>query len=215
MTWTSDGLKLGSGTRLACTVRGEEARLLALLSVMANKACPVEALETIKRAEVEFRAGKLAKSAMRLALANSPPLAGLDDAYRLYAAAALIDQSLLTPADLVRACEIDCTHVEALAKYSPDQPRAPAGNSDGGQWVRGTVGGAGPTARKPKTHEKPIQTSIVLPEGCDEEWDYALKYCAKLLEMDDPPRSLTGGHTTTVGCARGFVSERCGGNPIG
>jgi hypothetical protein len=29
-------------------------------------------------------------------------------------------------------------------KYSPDQPRVPAGNSDGGEWVSGESGGAGP-----------------------------------------------------------------------
>ena len=34
-----------------------------------------------------------------------------------------------------------------LLKYSPDQPRVPSGNSDGGQWVDGGGGGSGNDSR--------------------------------------------------------------------
>jgi hypothetical protein len=37
---------------------------------------------------------------------------------------------------IIRATESD----EALLKYSPDQPRVPAGNPDGGQWTSGGEG---------------------------------------------------------------------------
>jgi hypothetical protein len=37
--------------------------------------------------------------------------------------------------------------VPAEAKYSPDQPRVPAGNEDGGQWTDGGGGGGGPPGR--------------------------------------------------------------------
>ncbi|HET8918110.1 MAG TPA: hypothetical protein VFN27_00350 [Xanthobacteraceae bacterium] len=36
-----------------------------------------------------------------------------------------------------------------ILKYSPDQPRVPAGNRDGGQWTRGEGGGGTAVARHP------------------------------------------------------------------
>lgn len=50
--------------------------------------------------------------------------------------------------------------------------------------------------------------------GCDEEWDYARRKCAELLTQRDPPRGVTGGYRNVEDCARGLVSERCGGNPV-
>jgi hypothetical protein len=41
-------------------------------------------------------------------------------------------------------------------KYSPDQPRVPAGNPDGGQWTSGGEGGARPAERRPA----PIRTRL-------------------------------------------------------
>jgi RHS repeat-associated protein len=49
---------------------------------------------------------------------------------------------------------------------------------------------------------------------CAKEWEEAIRICSELLSRRDPPRGLTGGHTTVLGCAKGFVSEACGGNPI-
>ena len=49
---------------------------------------------------------------------------------------------------------------------------------------------------------------------CAEEWDAAYLICAELLAQPNPPRRLTGGYRNLADCARGFVSERCGGNPI-
>ena len=49
---------------------------------------------------------------------------------------------------------------------------------------------------------------------CREEWDEAYEICRKLLSQPHPPRGLTGGYTDLENCARGFVSEECGGNPV-
>jgi hypothetical protein len=215
VTCTREGLILGAGTRLARAVKGEEARALGLLSVTFDRALPASVLENLKRAETEFHAGDLAKSAMHIALANLPPLAERGSAYRLHIAAALVDQGCLTPLDLMRACELDTREVEALTKYNPDQPRVPAGNSDGGQWAR-EGGGQGSAANREtrEKHSKPIRTAIVMPEGCDKEWAFALEYCDELLRRANPPKSLTGGYRDPSLCAKGFVSERCGGNPV-
>ena len=212
VTWTREGLQFGAGTLVAKTVVGEEARLLALLSIATKRAVPPSVIGRIQHSEREFQAGNLAKSAMHIALANLPALARPEDAYRLYIAAALVDEGFVTPTELMKAADIDPTYVEALRKYSPDQPRAPAGDTGGGRWIR--EGEVAPPAVGRKQRAKPIQSAIVLPEGCEKEWADAIAYCIELLDMPDPQRGLTGGHTTVHGCAKGFVSARCRGNPV-
>jgi hypothetical protein len=50
--------------------------------------------------------------------------------------------------------------------------------------------------------------------GCKEECEAAREKCEELLSKPNPPRHLTGRYRNTEDCARGHVSERCGGNPI-
>jgi hypothetical protein len=50
--------------------------------------------------------------------------------------------------------------------------------------------------------------------GCDKEWEAAYEICAELLSGPNPPRGITGGYNNIYDCARGLVSEACGGNPI-
>ncbi|MBK9263163.1 MAG: hypothetical protein IPM54_25585 [Polyangiaceae bacterium] len=53
-------------------------------------------------------------------------------------------------------------------------------------------------------------------EECEEEWRRARKTCRELLKIPGrkPARGLTGGHNEVENCARGFVTEACGGNPV-
>jgi len=66
--------------------------------------------------------------------------------------------------------------------------------------------------------ESPSIVSSEDPEpddtGCDEEWKSAREFCKNELAKDFPNLGITGGHTTIDGCAKGFVSERCGGNKV-
>jgi hypothetical protein len=48
--------------------------------------------------------------------------------------------------------------------------------------------------------------------GCDEEWTDARKICSDELAKRMPSKKITGGHKNIEDCARGWVSERCGGN---
>jgi len=48
-------------------------------------------------------------------------------------------------------------------------------------------------------------------EGCDEEWAEAREYCKNNMYNPDA-QNVTGGYTSIEDCARGNVSERCGGN---
>ena len=91
-------------------------------------------------------------------------------------------------------------------KYSDDQPRVPAGDPDGGQWV-------GDNGRN-----KPAQVEIARTGGsgeeCAAEWASAIAKCRAWLLLPNPPRGLTGGHSDPYKCARGHVSARCGGNGL-
>jgi len=49
--------------------------------------------------------------------------------------------------------------------------------------------------------------------GCKEEWDDARRKCAEWLAQKQY-RGLAGGYRNVEDCARGHVSERCGGNPV-
>jgi YD repeat-containing protein len=51
-------------------------------------------------------------------------------------------------------------------------------------------------------------------EDCDKEWEAARETCRELLSRRNPPRGLTGGYKNIEDCARGFVTEECGGNPV-
>ena len=51
-------------------------------------------------------------------------------------------------------------------------------------------------------------------DRCRKEWEDARERCRNLLSGPNPPRGLTGGYSDIEKCAKGFVSEACGGNPI-
>jgi hypothetical protein len=47
---------------------------------------------------------------------------------------------------------------------------------------------------------------------CDKEWDEARALCRKEFAKPYPSRNITGGYRDVESCARGHVSQRCGGN---
>ena len=49
---------------------------------------------------------------------------------------------------------------------------------------------------------------------CASEWAHANMQCEIWLSMAFPPRSLTGGYKDVYNCARGLVSQECGGNAV-
>ncbi len=50
--------------------------------------------------------------------------------------------------------------------------------------------------------------------GCDEEWTAARRICKEELLKPVPNRRMTGGYRDIEKCAKGFVSQRCGGNRV-
>ena len=49
---------------------------------------------------------------------------------------------------------------------------------------------------------------------CDAEWEEAYATCEEELSKPNPNRGITGGYTNLHDCARGLVSQRCGGNRV-
>jgi len=50
--------------------------------------------------------------------------------------------------------------------------------------------------------------------NCQNEWAEARESCAKWLSSPNPPRGLTGGYQDIESCAKGHVSQACGGNAV-
>ena len=57
-------------------------------------------------------------------------------------------------------------------------------------------------------------SDIATEEDCAAEWKEAYRQCSEELAKRDPCKGITGGYTNLHDCARGLVSERCGGNPV-
>ena len=130
----------------------------------------------------------------------------------------MIDGGFLSPRELLSLANIGGSECDELDKYSPNQPRAPAGQSDGGQWTRGDSGS--PALEQDKTPRPgENQVGVLMPEGCEAEWNSAIDTCRKLLESPNPSRALTGGHTTVTGAREGLsvhvaAAIRCNGGDV-
>ena len=136
MTFTQAGLALGRGTILAAFEKkgraarglafdGKEARLLSLLS--ATFAAPVapNTVEKIRRAGELWRAGEKALAQIHLAFLGLPKIDELD-AYRLFLAGTALEKGV-SPSELMKALGFPRA-ARDIEKYSPVQPRVPAGS---------------------------------------------------------------------------------------
>lgn len=146
MTFTGEGLILG-GTLLAplrnerhgapvFAIDGAEERILALLAVAYGKTVQPGVLVRIRRAARYWHRGEKELAAIEIALSGLPPLVHKErDIARLSLGEQLLAEGL-SPRELVKLCGLDPAWLDFLKTgYNPDQPRAPAGNPDGGQWT--------------------------------------------------------------------------------
>lgn len=205
VTWTPDGPRVGAGTPLARNGRSEEDRLLALLSVAHARDVPAGAVKHLAWAEREFHRGDLAKSAMHVALTGLPALVESEAARRLHIAAGILDHGFLTPLGLMKACGFDC---DALVKYDPDQPRAPKGSPDGGQWTRdGTASASDDTSRDSSIREAPREVAVLTGDlkhaCCALGLDY--NAASDILHALKKKAGLSGGDNCTFDTETGDV----------
>jgi hypothetical protein len=60
-----------------------------------------------------------------------------------------------------------------------------------------------------KSEPKPLPRE----DDCDQEWERAYEKCEELIAAGKT-KGIAGGYTDLYNCARGLVSERCGGNKV-
>jgi hypothetical protein len=137
MVFASGYLMLGAGTRLAkLGAPIDEQRLVALMTSAHGGPIQASRLRHVRRAVETWREGTRALALTHLALSR---LAKLGDpgegARRLILADALMDAGV-APEAVINGLTNETASVSApAAKYSPDQPRVPSGNPNGGQWT--------------------------------------------------------------------------------
>lgn len=146
MYFSPDGLALGAGTILLPAVaprhladlRGEEARLLALLAATYGKPISPSVLGNIERAAKSWHEGDDIAAVVHLAHASLPlPVDPGEEARRLYITDAFIKAGT-SPFEILQALGLDGWYVEAVEKlYNPLEPRVPPGNGIfSGRWTK-------------------------------------------------------------------------------
>ena len=162
MRFSDEGLVLGAGTVLAPAATSDrsismdrlELRLLALLAAAHRRTPTAAALAHIRKAIERRREGEEALAAMHLALSLEARLEQPEaDAHRLFLADGLLDAGV-DAETILKALDLGASAVELLSRYSPDQPRVPAGSGRAsGQWTNGDAGeSAGPQASAGRPH---------------------------------------------------------------
>jgi hypothetical protein len=152
ITITEKGLVLGAtvlapmcdvGGAPAIAVDGAEERILALLAIAYGGRVRARVLDNVRRASRYWRKGEKTLAAIELALTGLPPLPDQEQASsRLSLGERLLAESF-SPRELIKACGLDPALLDLAKGYNPDQPRLPAGNSDGGQWTGDNAAGGG------------------------------------------------------------------------
>lgn len=146
MTFVPEGLVLGAGTillpvegiRRLKSVKGQERRILALLSAAHGKVISFSVLGNIERARRAWSDGDDCLAYIHLAHAGLHPLADIElSAWRLSIADAVMKVGVEARA-IFQALEAGGPSTDAIEKlYNPNQPRVPAGSGRiSGQWTR-------------------------------------------------------------------------------
>src|SRR5205085_12649918 len=93
---------------------------------------------------------------------------------------------------LVKDLRIDLALRRLRHKYSPDQPRVPAGNPDGGQWT--DAGGSG--AGRPADSGRSESVGLVLSDESPDPIRPGAQYAQGGYPVDLQQEEARGGHTT-------------------
>lgn len=138
------------GARRLQTLRGQEARILALLSAAYGEAVTPTVLGNIERAEKCWRRGD--DCLAHIHLAHSGLHAPSDiraAACRLFLADTAMNMGL-SPFAVFQALKIDGSYIDAIDKvYNPAEPRVPAGSGRSGEWTDGDSTNEGNATKQP------------------------------------------------------------------
>jgi len=147
LTIVPEGLVLGAGTVLLAadpprqlrSIKGCEARLLALLSAAYGRALDPAVLGNIERAAKAWNAGDDCLAYIHLAHARLGELPYPHDAARRLVIVDAFLKAGGSPRTVFKGLKLDASYIEALEKeYNPEEPRVPPGSGKpSGEWTRG------------------------------------------------------------------------------
>jgi hypothetical protein len=141
-----DGLVLGAGTVVVAAdgarrlrgVRGQEARVLALLSAAYRRAVNPAVLGNIERAGKSWREGDDCLAHIHLAHSGLRALSDpREAAFRLFITESMMNVGV-SPRSIFEALEIGAPYIDAVEKlYNQEEPRVPPGSGrTSGEWTR-------------------------------------------------------------------------------
>lgn len=170
LTLTAEGIVLGAGTVLVAataprqlgSLQGQESCVLALLAAAYGKSIAPSALGNVERAAKAWREGDDCLAHIHLAHTGLHPLHDIRAAaHRLF----LADGALRAGAssrDVLKALHVDARYIDAVEKYSPDQPRVPKGSGrTSGEWTDSEEAGSGAVSGGEEAGEGPRESSLL------------------------------------------------------
>jgi hypothetical protein len=153
LRFADEALVLGAGTVLVAadaarrlrSLKGQETRVLALLSAAYGRAIAPALLGNIERAAKCWSDGDACLAYIHLAHAGLPELPDAHEAARRLFMADSIMKAGMSPRAIFEALGLGARYINAIEKlYNPDEPRVPADSGrTSGQWTRGE-GTSGP-----------------------------------------------------------------------
>lgn len=199
-------LKLGRGTALARfetddghrPIDGGDEHLTTLLSIAHHRETSAAIVEHVRRSIDYRRRNDLALAYIELAFARLPPLGTEEDAFRLFLAAALLDDGV-PAADLHRRL-VPTPYSVSLRTFDPAQPRVPAGSgAESGRWTsveyaaddggRSTATEGGVDGGEPKSAFLPIAAARTFLAGASPA---AIEMLARLASRFAIPTAILG-----------------------
>ena len=153
LTFHKNGLLLGAGTVIAPSGRddwgrpvlkidGNEERILALLSVAHDQPIMPRILNNLRSASRCWSKGEITLAYIHIAFSNLQVLEDEDAPRRLFMAKRLIDHGM-DEAEMLKGLGLFPRYFtpwswrQVIKEFNPDQPRVPAGCSEGGQFCSG------------------------------------------------------------------------------
>jgi hypothetical protein len=146
MHLASEGLVLGAGTLVVAadtarrlnSLRGQEARVLALLSAAYNRTVPPSVLGNIERAGKSWREGDDALAYIHLAHSGLPELQDPHEAAHRLSLADGLMKAGGSPRAIFDILKLDAAFIDVIEKrYNPAEPRVPVGSGRiSGRWTR-------------------------------------------------------------------------------
>jgi len=172
MRFSDQGLVLGAGTLLiegGGPERGRssetlDSRLRTLLTVAYLRTPTASATAHLRAGMERWRKGDPDLAGVHLALSGLQRLEQPEaDAQRLFLADELLKQGI-EAASILKALDLPVRDVGGVGKYSPDQPRVPAGSGrTSGQWTTDDAGSAESHSSRPLLPQSEVNPATITP----------------------------------------------------